>query len=113
MATITKAAAQVTEIFAGPLDAQKFNQATRWINTKEEHCGKIITLISEYCLCQRVKPVGAPGSPFKEEKDFMDALKAHHAAMQAAMKAKQSSGPEAPTALADAIEGVCKMYMPA
>jgi hypothetical protein len=28
----------------------------------------------EYCLCQRVKPVGAPGSPFTTEKDFMDAL---------------------------------------
>ena len=30
---------------------------------------------AEYCLCQRVKPVGAPGSPFTEEKDYMDALK--------------------------------------
>jgi hypothetical protein len=62
---------------------------TRWVNTKEEHASKIITTISEYCLCQRVKPVGAPGSPFTEEKDFMDALKAHHAVMVAAMKVTQ------------------------
>merc|ERR1712060_517408 len=47
-----------------------FNQATRWVNTKEEHCKNIITSMGEYCLCQRVKPVGAPGSPFTSEEDF-------------------------------------------
>ena len=113
VATIAKAATQVTEIFGGSLDAQKFNQATRWVNTKEEHCAKVITLLSEYCLCQRVKPVGAPGSPFTSESDFMDALKAHHAAMQAAMKAKQSSDPSAAATLATAIDDVSKMYLPA
>ena len=30
--------------------------------TKEEHAGKIVTQISEYCLCQRVKPIGDPKS---------------------------------------------------
>ena len=74
--TITKCAAQVNEIFAGALTAQSFNQATRWTNTKEEHCGKIITLVGEYCLCQRVKPVGAPGSPFTDDAVFVEALKA-------------------------------------
>merc|ERR1712216_143168 len=74
----------------GTVDAQNINQMTRWVNTKEEHCCKIIPTMSEYCLCQRVKPVGAPGSPFTEEKDFMDALKAHHAVMVNAMKAKQT-----------------------
>jgi len=112
VATVTKAVAQVNELFAGGMTAQTFNQATRWVNTKEEHCGKIITLMAEYCLCQRVKPVGAPGSPFTCDSDFMDALKAHHAVMQAAMKAKQSSDPAAPEALATAVEGCCKMYMP-
>ena len=44
VATITKATAQVNEIFSGAMTAQTFNQATRWVNTKEEHCAKIITL---------------------------------------------------------------------
>ena len=61
-ATITKAVVQGNELFAAGLDPLKFNQATRWTNTKEEHCGKIITLVSEYCLCQRVKKFGSPGS---------------------------------------------------
>ena len=29
--------------------------------SRQEHCAKIITLMAEYCLCQRVKPVGANG----------------------------------------------------
>ncbi len=91
IATITKAMVQVNEIFAAGLTPQSFNQMTRWVNTKEEHCGKIITLVSEYCLCQRVKAPGAPGSPFTAEDEYLMALKLHHNVMTAAMKAKQNS----------------------
>ncbi|CAK0790052.1 unnamed protein product [Prorocentrum cordatum] len=112
-ATITKAIAQGNELFAGTMTAQSFNQMTRWVNTKEEHCSKIISTIAEYCLCQRVKPVGDPKTPFKSEGDYVDALKAHHAAMAAAVKAKQSADPAAAEALAHAIDDMCKMYMPA
>jgi len=111
-ATITKANAQVNEIFANQMTAQSFNQSTRWINTKEEHCGKIITLVAEYCLCQRVKPIGVTGCPFASESDYMDAIKAHHVLMQAAMKAKQLTDPSAASALEDAINDVSKMYLP-
>ena len=111
-ATISKAVAQVNEIFAGQMTAQSFNQATRWINTKEEHCSKIITLIAEYCLAQRVKPLADPKTPFKEEQEYVNALIAHHAAMQAAMKAKQSSDPAAAAALTDFVAHMCKMYSP-
>merc|ERR1712216_218332 len=113
VATITKATAQVNEIFGAAMNAQSFNQATRWVNTKEEHCAKIITLIGEYCLCQRVKPVGAPGSPFTEEEDFMNALKAHHAVMVAAMKAKQTVDVAQCDALEHAVGDFSKMYLPA
>ena len=56
-ATVRKAIAQINELHTKG-DAQSFNQMVRWVNTKEEHCKNIITTISEYCLCQRVKPVG-------------------------------------------------------
>mmetsp|Transcript_7293 Transcript_7293/g.11094 ORF Transcript_7293/g.11094 Transcript_7293/m.11094 type:complete len:214 (-) Transcript_7293:165-806(-) len=87
--TIRKAMVQINEL-SKKGDALSFNQMTRWVMTKEEHCKNIITTISEYCLCQRVKPFGAAKSPFKSDKDFVDALKAHHAVMIAAMKAKQN-----------------------
>jgi ubiquitin len=110
-ATITKAIAQVNESFAGSMTAQSFNQATRWINTKEEHCGKIISLIAEYCLCQRVKPITDPKTPFASESDYMDALKAHHVAMAAAVKCKQSTDAAHATALESALGDMCKMYI--
>merc|ERR1711971_564269 len=112
VATVNKAMIQVNEIFAGQMTAQSFNQATRWTNTKEEHCGKVITLMSDYCLCQRVKPVGAPKSPFTSEQDYIDAIKAHHAVMLAAVKCKQSANPEDAAALDHAIDDVSKMYLP-
>ena len=31
------------------------SQATRWVMTKEDHAKSIITNVSEYMLCQRVK----------------------------------------------------------
>jgi len=112
VATIAKATAQVNEIFAGAMTAQTFNQATRWVNTKEEHCAKIITLVGEYCLCQRVKPIGDPKTPFASEGDFVEALKAHHAVMTCAMKAKQSTDAAAPAALEAAVDLMSKMYLP-
>ena len=82
-----------------------FNQMVRWINTKEEHCNKIIKLVSEYCLCQRVKP-----SNFKSEMEYLEALKVHHRTMQAAMKAKQSMDENDCIALEHAVEDLAKMY---
>ena len=109
VATVKKAMEQITELSAQAPSATSINQMTRWVMTKEEHCSKIITTMSEYCLCQRVKP-----EVFKTPEDYVDALKAHHAVMQAAMKAKQNT--DAATfahALEHAVEDVSKMYLPA
>lgn len=73
--------------------------------TKEEHASKIIKLVSEYCLCQRVKK-----EVFASESDYVEALKAHHAVMQAAMKCKQSVDPAVVDALDHAIGDFAKMY---
>merc|ERR1712178_613259 len=89
IATIKKAMVQINELSA-TINALNINQMTRWVNTKEEHSSKIITLMSEYGLCQRVKPVSDPKSPFKSESDYIEALKAHHAVMLAAVKCKQT-----------------------
>jgi len=103
-ATIRKAMVQINELHADS-SAQNFNQMVRWVNTKEEHASKIITTVSEYCLCQRVKK-----EVFASEKDYIDALTAHHKVMQSAMKCKQSVD----VALVDALEHACcdfeKMY---
>jgi len=114
VATITKAMNQVNEIMSkAGMTPLNFNQMTRWVNTKEEHAKKIIHLIGDYCLCQRVKPFGAAKSPFKSEKDYVDALKAHHEVMIWAMKSKQTTDATVAAKLAHAVGDWCKMYLPA
>merc|ERR1712188_14360 len=112
IATIKKAMVQINEL-SGSMTALNINQMTRWINTKEEHCGKIITLMSEYCLCQRVKPVSDPKTPFKSEADYIAALQAHHAVMTAAVKCKQTVDPANADALEAKATEMAKMYLPA
>jgi thioredoxin-related protein len=89
-------------------DVLAMNQMVRWINVKEEHCAKIITTVAEYCLCQRVKK-----DVFASDGDYVDALKAHHAVMQAAMKVKQSMTSAASDTLDHALSDMAKMYTPA
>jgi len=105
--TIRKAMVQSGELHASG-DLQSLNQIVRWINTKEDHCCKIISTVGEYCLCQRVKK-----TVFDSEKDYVEALTAHHAVMQAAMKCKQSVDPAACDALDKALDLMSKMYIKA
>ena len=100
---------QASELHAAATssDLLAMNQMIRWINVKEEHADKIIKLVSEYCLCQRVKK-----EVFKSDEDYVFALKAHHATMQAAMKTKQSVDPATVDSLDHAIGDMCKMYLP-
>lgn len=65
-----------------------FNQVVRWINNKETHGGKIQTVIAEYFLAQRVKPVADKSSP--EYADYVKKLTVLHEVIVAAMKSKQS-----------------------
>jgi ubiquitin len=105
--TIRKAMVQSNELAASsPSSALIMNQMIRWVNTKEEHSSKIITLVAEYCLCQRVKK-----EVFACDKDYTEALLAHHAVMQAAMKCKQNVDTAFVDSLDSAIGLFSKMYI--
>lgn len=109
-ATIRKSMTQMHELHATAVtsDLLAMNQMVRWINVKEEHASKIITTVAEYCLCQRVKK-----EVFATHQDYVDALQAHHAVMQAAMKVKQQVDPAtACDALDHALADMIKMYTP-
>ena len=86
-ATIAKAVTQINQL-SGKHDAQAFNQASRWITTKEAHASHIIEVVSEYFLTQKVKPEphGTAG-----HDAYLHKLADHHAVMVAAMKTKQQS----------------------
>jgi hypothetical protein len=106
--TIKKACGKFSELHAtaGGASAVDMNQMIRWINTKEEHAKKIITIVAEYCLCQRVKK-----EVFATDQDYIDALKAHHAVMSCAMKAKQNVDEATVANLEHAVGDFAKMYI--
>ncbi len=106
VATIEKAVTSITEL-AGKTDAQSINQATRWINAKEDHASAIITTIAEYFLTQRVKPV-VPGE--KSRDSCLKSLSDHHAVMVVAMKVKQNVDPKLVASLKDAVDALEKYY---
>ena len=103
-ATCRKAVVQVNSL-SGQLSAKNLNQATRWINTKEEHAKHIITTVAEYMLCQRVKREN-----FSSQAEYLHALELHHQLMQAAMKVKQTTDESACDTLEHAIAHVAAMY---
>ena len=65
--------------------------------TKEDHCSKIITRVADYCLCQRVKP-----AIFKSDEEYVQALKAHHAVMQAGKSKRE---------IIEQVERSCSTYI--
>eukprot|EP00929_Paragymnodinium_shiwhaense_P011566 TRINITY_DN11748_c0_g1_i1.p1 TRINITY_DN11748_c0_g1~~TRINITY_DN11748_c0_g1_i1.p1 ORF type:complete len:246 (+),score=63.75 TRINITY_DN11748_c0_g1_i1:91-828(+) len=111
--TIRKMITLLQEACKEVTQAESFNKMSRLTSTKEQHAGQIINLMTEYCLAQRVKPVGAPKSPFTTDAEYIEALKAHHAVMLAAVSCKQSAELSAVDALDAAVSTMSAMYMPA
>lgn len=105
-ATVRKAIVQCNELHTADTNLQSMNQIVRWINTKEEHASKIIKLVTEYCLCQRVKK-----EVFANDNDYIEALKAHHNTMVCAMKCKQSMDVTIVDALDHALSDMSTMYI--
>ena len=104
--TITKAIAQINEL-SQQHKAVSFNQAARWVSTKEQHASHIITTIAEYFLTQKVKAVPASDTGYQE---YLQSLALHHRVMRAAMKTKQTVDPESAAALRAAVEELGKLY---
>ncbi|MCB9638103.1 MAG: superoxide dismutase [Myxococcales bacterium] len=106
--TITKAIKNIKALSAKN-DAQSKNQLVRWIITKEAHASKIIKVISEYFLTQKIAPVK---EGHKNYAAYLTKLARHHAVMRAAMKTKQKASLKAAEALHKAIDGISG-YWPA
>lgn len=98
VATTRKAVKLITEL-SGKSDPQSNNQIVRWVMNKENHAQNIISTISDYFMTQRIKP---------EQKEYVEKLKKHHAAIVAAMKVKQ----HADMKYVDTLEASIKALLP-
>ena len=101
--TIEKAVVQIAAL-AGKHDAQSQNQMVRWVQTKEEHASKIISLTAEYFLTQKIKEASVT------DKDYINRLVTCHRLMRAAMKTKQTVDAKAVKDLRTAVEALGVLY---
>ena len=104
--TIAKAITNINEL-SGRHEANAFNQAARWVVTKEAHASDIITVVAEYFLTQKLKPVAAGGEGYDV---YLKKLANHHGVMVAAMKTKQSADPASVANLNKAIDKLAGHY---
>ncbi len=86
-------------------DLLSLNQMVRFIKSKEENCSKIISLVSDDCLAQRVKR-----QHFDSKVEYLEVLKMHHRAMQAATQVKETMNEYDCIDLEHAVEDLANMY---
>lgn len=99
--TISKSQIEITNFGGGGSNPQDFNQATRWVMTKEQHASHIQEVIASYFMAQRIKA---------DDPEYGKKLMAAHAVMVAAMKCKQSSDPATAKTLENSIFDFYRAY---
>ena len=96
--TITKCMKQIVEL--GKAKEPNYNQIVRWTTTKDYHADDIISICSQYFLCQRLKP-----SEMETDKEgYLKRLELVHKIMVTAMKCKQTTDLENADKLGKLIE---------
>ncbi len=106
--TIEKAIVNIGNL-ADNDDGQSVNQLIRWTVTKEEHASHVISVVSEYFLTQKTKPVAKGADGYDA---YLARLADHHAVMVAAMKCKQNANQDVVKELRQAIDALAVHYMP-
>ena len=104
--TIAKAITEINSL-AGQNSSLAFNQAGRWVSTKEAHASHVIEVVAQYFLTQKVK-VSSPGADGYD--GYLKKLADHHAVMVAAMKTKQTADPASVATLNKAIDKLSSHY---
>ncbi len=106
--TIGKAISQMSEL-ADKTDVESRQQFTRWVVVKEEHATRIMKIVSDYFLTQKLKPVAADDPGYQ---DYLGKLAAHHAVLVAAMKCKQNADQQHVEALNATLHTLGEIWAP-
>lgn len=85
--TIEKSIQEITEL-SGKTPVN-YNQLVRWVMNKEEHADKVMDLVADYLLSQRIKkPAETTGAEYQR---YVTQLTLLHEITVTAMKAKQTT----------------------
>lgn len=103
--TIAKSIGQIAELTNkmqnGELDPMTFNQASRWVATKEDHASHIQEVVAQYFLAQRIK---------SDNAEYTNQLITAHKVIVAAMKTKQAADPATADTLKKSILDLYRAY---
>jgi nickel superoxide dismutase len=87
IATIEKSMNSIVELSSAS-DEKNYNQIVRWVNNKDEHADKLMEIVTQYFLTQRIKPT-APDAG-EAYNDYVKHLTYFHEMLVYAMKCKQT-----------------------
>lgn len=85
--TIEKSMKEIEAI--GKAEAPDWNQLVRWVSNKEEHANKLMEIVTDYFMAQRIKPAD-PADEAATAK-YVKELTLLHQILVQAMKAKQTT----------------------
>ncbi len=87
IATIEKSMDQISALSTE--GKKNYNQLVRWITNKEDHAGKLMEIVTQYFMTQRIKPVDpADADGYRQYQDRLSLL---HQMLVSAMKCKQTT----------------------
>jgi len=87
IATIEKSMDQIVNLSAE--GDKNYNQLVRWITNKEAHADKVMEIVTQYFMTQRIKPAEI-SDPAAFDK-YNESLRLLHQMLVYAMKAKQTT----------------------
>lgn len=104
--TIEKSMDQIVALSA---EADKnFNQLVRWITNKEEHADKLMEIVTQYFMTQRMKP--ADTSQPAEFDKYQKSLGLLHQMLVSAMKCKQTTDRTHTAKLRELVDRFAELY---
>ena len=105
--TLEKSMRKIKELSQAHTDGQETNQLIRWVRNKEDHANKIQTIVYQYFMNQRIKPVDEGD---KGHQAYVDQLTLLHRMLVTAMKCKQTVEPAHIKELRGLIDKFSKLY---
>ena len=85
--TIEKSMKLIAELSAEA--GLNYNQIVRWVNNKEEHAGKFMTIVTDYFMTQRIKPIDPADA--EAHGVYLKKVELLHQMLVFAMKCKQTT----------------------
>ena len=106
---ITTIEKSMTQIEALSAEADKnYNQLIRWVTNKEEHANKLMNIVTQYFMTQRIKPVDS--SQAEEFSKYQSSLRLLHQMLVSAMKCKQTTDKTHTARLRQLVDRFAELY---